>query len=38
MIKVSTGNKVWSDLTEQEAASLISCLKANRINFIAVYQ
>lgn len=38
MIRITTSNKVWSDLTELEASTLISCLVVNNINFIAVYQ
>jgi hypothetical protein len=38
MIRITTSNKVWSDLTELEADALISCLRVNRIQFIAVYQ
>ena len=38
MIRITTSNKVWSDLTELEAQALISCLCVNNIHFIAVYQ
>lgn len=38
MIRITTSNKIWYDLTEAEASTLISCLMVNGINYIATYQ